>query len=107
MDIGLSAAFRVVRMGSLVVCRVRVRQHYTSTATPQWRGPSCLPAIDGVSGVCALCIVCACVVAVVVIRWFDPQMLVIRAEPYASAATVLFQRLTVIIADVALYAAIR
>lgn len=32
-------------------------------------------------------------------RYFDPQMLVISKDSYASNATVLFQRLSVIVAD--------
>lgn len=38
--------------------------------------------------------------------WFDPKMVVITAEPYASTATILFQRLSVIVVDIALFAAI-
>jgi hypothetical protein len=38
--------------------------------------------------------------------FFDPQMLTIRRDPYASPATILFQRLTVIITDIVLFWAI-
>lgn len=39
-------------------------------------------------------------------RYFDPQMLVITAEPYQSPRTVLYQRLTVIVSDIVLFYAI-
>lgn len=41
-----------------------------------------------------------------VLSFFDPAMLVISADPYQSAMTVLYQRLTVIVTDVLLYYAI-
>jgi hypothetical protein len=39
-------------------------------------------------------------------RFFDPQMLVISAEPYQSPMTVLYQRVTVIVTDTLLFYAI-
>ncbi len=39
--------------------------------------------------------------------YFDPEMLRIRREPYASPNTILFQRLTVIVTDIILFAAIQ
>eukprot|EP00899_Mesostigma_viride_P007196 jgi/Mesvir1/16478/Mv10036-RA.2 len=38
--------------------------------------------------------------------WFDPAMLAVRAEPYASDATVLYQRVTVILTDALLFYAV-
>lgn len=39
--------------------------------------------------------------------FFDPQMLRISAEPYASTETIIFQRLTVILSDLVLFYALR
>lgn len=46
-------------------------------------------------------------VLVVVCRYFDAEMLRIRREPYASPNTILFQRLSVIVTDIVLFAAIQ
>lgn len=40
------------------------------------------------------------------IRWFDPQMLRITADPYQSVMCVVYQRLTVIVSDALLFYAI-
>jgi alpha-1,3-glucosyltransferase len=39
-------------------------------------------------------------------RLFDPQMLIVSADPYQSPMTVLYQRLTVIVSDLLLFYAI-